>query len=148
MGAMMKQKLMAGFGDAVGEVTGIRDTFGYGHSAVCLDDLWGVCDFTVFTDPQRHNCWTALEWAHCAILNDERISRVVLLSGVTGDVSGPVEDDIVEFARMRSSFAQHGVEMLDWILFDGDTYRSMAFTVDPEDAWDGISREPSGDRDS
>lgn len=134
----MKQKLMAGFDDAVVEVTGIRVTFGYGHSAVCLDDLWGVCDFTVFTDADRHSYWTALEWAHCAIFNDERISRVVLLSGVDGDVRHLADDDIAEYARMQESFAHRGVAMVDWLQFDGESYRSMAFTVDPEGAWGGI----------
>lgn len=144
----MMQKLLAGFGGAIGEVTEIRDAFGYGHSAVCLDDLWGVRDLTIFTDPDRHDCWTALEWAHCAILNDEQISRVVLLSGVTGDVSGPFEDDIVAYGRMRASFAERGVEMVDWLLFDGESYRSMAFTVDPDEAWGGLASEAEAEAEA
>ena len=133
---MMKQ-LMSGFDDAVAQVTAIRDRFGHGHSAVCLDDLWYVCDLTVFSDPQRHNHSSALDWACCAILNDARIHKLVLLSSVTRDVSEVSEDDIAEYRLMRTAFAGHGVEFVDWILYDGETYRSRAFTVEARTTWGG-----------
>lgn len=134
---MMKQLTMPSFDDAVAQVTAIRDKFGHGHSAVCLDDLWYVCDLTVFSDPRRHSHSSALDWACCAILNDARIHKLVLLSSVARDVSEVSEDDIAEYRLMRTAFAGRGVEFVDWILYDGEAYCSMAITVEPQTAWGG-----------
>ena len=38
---------------------------------------------------------------------------------------------------MVSVFGEYGIEVVDWLLYDGDAYRSMAFTVDPDGAWGG-----------
>lgn len=136
-----KQMTIAGFEDAVGVLMGLRDRFGYGHCAVCLDDLWCVRDLTAFTDVEHHDADTALDWASCAILNDAAISKLVLLSCVTDDVRRPREDEITSYGRIRAVFGERGVEVLDWILYDGENFRSMAFTVDPDEAWGGLASE-------
>lgn len=138
-GHAMRQATISGFGDAVAEVTDIMERFGYGHCALCLDDLWSVRDRTVFHDRGSHDADSALDWAQCAVLNDECVTRIVLVSAVSGDVREPREDDIAYFGRAVRVFGEHGVDIVDWILHDGDTYRSMAFTVDPDGAWGGLA---------
>jgi hypothetical protein len=60
---------------------------------------------------------------------------VLLMSVIDHD---PIDVDALElwdFDRMRRMLGHFGVELRDWLLSDGWTIRSMAYTVDPQTAW-------------
>lgn len=115
------------FGDAVSAVFGLHDRFGHAHTAVALDEDGLVLDLTAFTGAE-HEMRTALHWANCLVVNAERLCRLVLLSTTRCDARTLREEDI-RFERARASFARDGVEVLDWILFDGEWTRSLAFSL-------------------
>ena len=127
-----------GFADAAATVLDLHEEFGFCHTAACLDDDGNVLDLTVFTDPHTHSIESALDWAFCLTVNDDRFTRLVAFSTGSEPVIEPSEGDLAVFRLMRTAFGRHGVEVLDWIQCDGDNVRSLAFTERP-DAWGGAS---------
>lgn len=123
-----------GFADAVAQAFALHRQFGYCHGAACLDDSGRLRDLTVFTDPEVHTVDSALDWAFCMVVNDERFTRMVVFSTGAQPVVEPSEGDLALFRVMRNAFAGEGVEVVDWIRCDGENVRSLAFT-EREDAW-------------
>ena len=122
-----------GFADAIAEALAIQQRFGRGHAAAVLDARGTLLDLTVFTAPD-HTMHDALDWAACTVLNDERATRMVLLSAVTTSVRPACEADLDVLRRARARFGERGVTIVDWIQTDGDDIRSLAFTIGI-DAW-------------
>ena len=116
------------FTEAVEEAFVMVERFRHVHTAVLLDDAGGVLDITAFTSRRRHTHETALDWASCAISNDDRIARMVLISTVK-DPWEICERDIALFRVMRDVFGRRGVNVLDWIKVNRDGVRSMAMTA-------------------
>jgi len=123
-----------GFADAIAEALAIQQRFRRGHAAAVLDQTGTLLDLTVFTAAD-HSMDDALDWAGCMVLNDERATRLVLLSAVTTSVRQPCEADLDALRRARARFGEHGVSVVDWIQTDGEDIRSLAFTMGI-DAWD------------
>jgi hypothetical protein len=123
-----------GFVDAVAEAMAIRQRFRRGHAAAVLDDAGTLLDLTVFT-AHDHSMHDALDWASCMVLDDDRATRLVLLSAVTTSVRQPCEADLGVLRRARAAFGDRGVTVIDWIQTDGEDIRSLAFTLGI-DAWD------------
>ena len=123
-----------GFVDAVAEAMAIQQRFTRGHAAAVLDDAGTLLDLTVFT-ARDHSMHDALDWASCMVLDDDRATRLVLLSAVTTTVRHPCEADLSVLRRARTLFGDRGVTVVDWIQTDGEDIRSLAFTLGV-DAWD------------
>ena len=123
-----------GFVDAIAEAMAIQQRFGRGHAAAVLDDAGTLLDLTVFT-AREHSMHDALDWASCMVLDDDRATRLVLLSAVTTSVREPREADLDVLRRARVLFGDRGVTVVDWIQTDGEDIRSLAFTLGI-DAWD------------
>jgi len=126
-----------GFVDAVAEAMAIQQRFRRGHAAAVLDDAGTLLDLTVFT-ARDHSMHDALDWASCMVLNDDRATRLVLLSAVTTTVRQPCEADLDALRRARTLFGDRGVTVVDWIQTDGEDIRSLAFTLGI-DAWDSAA---------
>ena len=127
-----------GFADAAMTAFALREEFGFCHAGACLDDLGNVRDRTMFTDPETHTVESALDWAFCWTMNDDHFTRLVVFSTGTEPVAEPSESDLALFGLMRSAFARHGIDVLDWIRCDGGNVRSLAFT-ERSDAWNGAA---------
>jgi hypothetical protein len=123
-----------GFADAIAEALAIQQRFRRGHAVAVLDHTGTLLDLTVFT-ARDHSMHDALDWAGCMVLNDERATRLVLLSAVATSVRQPCEADFDVLRRARARFGEHGVTVVDWIQTDGEDIRSLAFTMGI-DAWD------------
>jgi len=93
-----------GFVDAVAEAMAIQQRFTRGHAAAILDDAGTLLDLTVFTAPD-HSMHDALDWAGCILLDDDRATRLVLLSAVTASVRRACEADIDVRGRASASGA-------------------------------------------
>ena len=105
MGRRPYQLTIDTFTTAVGAAFGLRDRFTHGHGAAVLDGRGRVLDLTVFA-ADHHSVDTALGWADCAVRNDARARRLVLLSAVTESVAGELrEADLDTLRRARQAFA-------------------------------------------
>lgn len=126
---MSKPLHLRGFADAVSAVLGLHDRFGYAHAAALVDDDGRVWDLTTFTDPKLHTEDSALDWADCFLLNHEGPTGLILLSAVHGGTRELRDEHVRKFHLVRKTFGEHGIEVLDWLRFDGEWIRSLAFTT-------------------
>ncbi len=121
-----------GFGDAVAVLMGMHDRFGHAHAAVALDAGGTVRDLTAFT-ADWHTIDTALSWVDCMITNDPAIARLVLLSAVQEDPTVLQESHVALFESARTVFGSRGVEVVDWIRFDGENFHSIGIALAGDD---------------
>lgn len=79
----------------------------------------------------------------CAL--DRDACSTLLVSGRgDDDIKVAAEDDIARWHEMRRDAARRGVRLLDWVMAGGEDFRSMHFTVTPEDDWPlpyGVTRD-------
>lgn len=113
-----------GFFDAAALAIELHDLFGTYATAVGLGADGTVLDLTVFTD-DRASFDAALDWAHCLVVGDARIQRIVLMSSTAADLDVLAETDLDDYRAARDTFRTWDVEILDWLQTDGDTVRSM-----------------------
>ena len=62
---------------------------------------------------------------------------MVVFSVIERDVTQVREDDIAKFNQMRAIFGARDCEVLDWILSDGENFRSLAITTGAGN-WDNV----------
>jgi hypothetical protein len=125
MGRRPYQLTIDTFTTAVGAAFGLRDRFTHGHGAAVLDGRGRVLDLTVFA-ADHHSVDTALGWADCAVRNDARARRIVIISAVTDSVAGELRGaDLDALRRARQTFASLGVAVVDWLQCDGENVRSL-----------------------
>jgi hypothetical protein len=119
--------------EALATAMGLADDFAYAQAMALLDRRGRTLELILFTDPQRHTPDDAIGWAGCRIFDLSTAQRLVLLSiGVTTDLS---DDDVAWFVQRRARFAEVDVDLVDWIRTDGDSFRSVAYAIDPDHAW-------------
>ena len=129
------------FADAAGTAFGLRDRFTHAHAVAVLDRHGRVLDLTLFTGAD-HSVDTALGWADCFVLNDERAERVVLLSAVESRVAdGLRECDLDTLRSARKVFGELGVLVVDWLQCDGDDVLSLDLAGDDE-GWRRLAPVP------
>jgi hypothetical protein len=61
--------------------------------------------------------------------------QALLISMVSDPVDNPCPFIMLDFVRYRGLLAVSGLDLCDWLIHDGFTMRSMAFTVDADQAW-------------
>jgi len=59
----------------------------------------------------------------------------LLISMVSDPVDNPCPFLMLDFVRHRGLLAVAGLDLCDWMIHDGFSMRSMAFTVDASQAW-------------
>ena len=129
------------FADAAGAAFGLRDRFTHAHGAAVLDRHGRVLDLTLFTGAD-HSVDTALDWADCLVLNDERAERIVLLSAVESGVADELREcDLETLRRARQVFGELGVLVVDWLQCDGHDVRSLDLAGD-DDGWRRLAPVP------
>jgi len=116
-----------GFLDAAALALELHDLFGRYATAVGLSADGTVYDLTVFTD-DRASFDAALDWAHCLVVGDPRVTRLVLMSSTASDLEILAEIDLDDYRAARDTFRTWDVEILDWLQTDGDTVRSMCLS--------------------
>ncbi len=125
---------ITGFADAVTTVLGLQQTFRQGHTAVALRGD-AVVDLTMFAG-EGHTMDSALSWAACLVINEPGVDRLVLVSVGTKPVDEIREWDLDMLRTVRRAFAEHAVDVVDWIQSDGENLRSLAITAG-WDTWSG-----------
>ena len=113
-----------GFFDAAALAIELHDLFGRYATAVALASDGAVVDLTVFTE-EHAEVDAALDWAHCLVVHDHRVERLLLLSSTTADLEILAEQDLADYRHAREVFGTWDVEVVDWLQTDGDTVRSM-----------------------
>lgn len=128
---------IASFSDAVAEAFALHDRFGRAHAVAVLDADGDVLDLTAFTKAPVD---AAITWARCIVGGDDRPSRLLVLSAVDRDPRKIRDEDARKLRLWRSLFRRYEVEVVDWILTDGQWLRSLAMTAGLA-TWDGIDEE-------
>lgn len=123
-------RLIESFVEAAYAALDLRDRHACAHVAALLDDDGYVVDFHPFVGPD-HSVESALHWADCMITNYPEIQRMILLSAVANEVLTLRETDLDLFRRARRAYEPE-VEVVDWILTDGEHIRSLSCSIDPE----------------
>ncbi len=113
--------------DALQLTIGLHDRFGHFHAAVPLAPDGTVVSLTVFAG-HDHDISAALAHAASLAAIDAGYDLFLLISSTEHDQREVREADIELFHRVRSGFGAAGVEIIDWVLTDGETLRSMACT--------------------
>lgn len=113
--------------DAMQLTIGLYDRFGHYHAAVALAADGTVVDLAVFAG-RRHDVFSALDYAAQIATSSTGCNAFILTSSTDHDQQEVREVDIELFRRVRSIFASAGVEVIDWVITDGETLRSMACT--------------------
>lgn len=121
------------FADAVDAVTALRKRHRHAHAAAILDAHGRVLDLTPFRR-SKHTVDDALNWVNCLVSDDERATRVVLLSAV-GDVMVLREQDARVLKLAQTVFARYDIEIVDWVQCDGTQTRSIGRTIGT-DTWE------------
>lgn len=114
--------------DALEELAALRARFRHAHAAALLDGCGAILDLTAFTDPP-HTEDDALDRAHCHIRDNPGVRYLILLSAVRGNARLLQADDLRKLRRARAAFARSGVDVVDWIRFDGRWFRSLAISA-------------------
>lgn len=124
-------RVIESFVEAAYAALDLRDRHPRAHVAVLLDDDGRVVDFEPFVGPDS-SVDQALHWADCMVATYPEIQRMVLLSAVDDEVLTLRESDLDRFRWARQSYECDDVEVVDWILTDGEHIRSLSCSVDPE----------------
>ena len=134
-------RLIESFVEAAYAALDLRDRHAHAHVAALLDEEGRVVNFEPFVGPDS-SVETALHWADCMITNYPEIQRMVLLSAVENEVLTLREANLDLFRSTRRSYELDGVEVVDWILTDGEHIRSLSCSVDPEPWGVALLAEP------
>ena len=132
-----------GFGDAVAVLMRLHDDFGYAHAVALLSEWGHVLELVALADA-TYTIDTAMGWALCRVLDLPGVRRVVFFSAGDGGASTVRERDVRKAEVLRSTLAESGFEVLDWLFSDGELMRSMAYTA----GWDTWDELTSRDADS
>ena len=119
------------FADACSALMALEERFRTAHVAAALDPEGRVLDMTAFTS-QAQSIYDALDWASCLTANDPRVRRLVLLSLVREGVLEIRESDLALLRQAQSVFGRDGIEVVDWLQYDGELFRSLAITAGQE----------------
>ncbi|HVL80832.1 MAG TPA: hypothetical protein VM840_04475 [Actinomycetota bacterium] len=117
-----------GFSDACSALFSIHRRFDRAHAAASLAADGRVLDLTVFT-LEHHTIDDALDWANGVTNSDPDVARLVLMSLRPEGVSDIREQDIELLRTARHVFGRSDVEVVDWLLYDGELVRSVAITA-------------------
>lgn len=117
---------------ALASVLAVRHDFL--HAAAVLDGQHRLRDLKPFIDREHHTIETAIEWAWCTVMDDDRAAKLLLIS-VDGRTIGPREQEARELIRLRPSFADEGIDVLDWVWSDAGGVHSLAYALDAHTAW-------------
>lgn len=126
-----RPRVIAGCVEAAHAVLDLRDRHPNAHVAAMLDDAGYVLDFEPFTFAEA-SADDAMGWAHCMLLNIPAVRRIVLLSAVDRPLARLTDDHLAFFRRARGYCDAAGVELVDWMLTDGERIRSLSCEVDRE----------------
>jgi len=113
--------------DAMQLTIGLHDRFGRFHASAALAVDGTVVDLAVFAG-RHHDVFSALDYAAEFAASSPGCYAFVLTSSTDHDQQQVREVDIELFRRVRSIFASAGIEVIDWVITDGETLRSMACT--------------------
>lgn len=138
---MGEVRSIAGLWDACSVASGLRERFRRGHAAVMLAEDGRVLDLTMFVG-RRYGPLRVLGWARDVIVNDPRVTHVVLLSVYPKARWKFSREDADMFVRTREVFADHGVGLLDWIQTDGDVMRVLSVVAGVETWTRVVARAP------
>jgi hypothetical protein len=120
-------KRIRGFADACSALFAIERRFEQAHAVASLDDDGRVIDLTVFTR-DSHTIDDARNWASCLTFNEPDVTRMVLMSLRPEGVTNIRESDMELYRKARDVFGRKEVDVVDWLLYDGELVRSVAIT--------------------
>lgn len=118
--------------DAVDAATALRERYRHAHAVAILDAHGRVLDLTPFRRATE-TVDDALNWANCLVSDDERATKMVLLSAVS-DVMVLREEDARTLKLAQTVFARYDIEIVDWVQCDGTWTRSIGRTIGT-DTW-------------
>lgn len=122
------------FRDALGLALELSDEFAFAHAAVVLNPDRRCVDFGVFTSIVD-NLSEVLSWLSSQFELRVDSAQVLLISVRSVDGWSIYERDLSNFRLARTTIAECGGLLIDWIETDGELVRSYAHVVNPNTAW-------------
>ncbi|MCX7621221.1 MAG: hypothetical protein N2037_10310 [Acidimicrobiales bacterium] len=113
--------------DALQLTIDLYDRFGRFHAVVPLGTDGSVMSVVAFTGP-RPNDYTDVNRAALIVMTTIDTNCLLLASYTPYSQREPHEADIEVFHRVSADFRKLNIEILDWVLTDGEHLRSMAYT--------------------